>query len=236
MKNKLFFAAAVAPNIALANTSQAAYWMSLVQIGTNLTLLISALLSLIVLALTAAGVLKAVMRKGNMRQNQDKKPMTAGKAVGGLMIASVLYLPLHAMLLFGDILGTTKTNNPSSICFVTQINVKHFNWANNASTCIETVKKKAQEFAQYTEKDHLEAANLPLLFGIIQLLGLIFFISSGWMLAKHFLGYRDLKVTPSMAIIAMFASTAVMMSPNLVDYIQDIRGKAPHIIKAPHLG
>lgn len=227
---------ALLPSVLMGNTSQAAYWMTLVQIGTNLTLLISALLALVVLTRTAISVLKTVMKKGNMRQSQDKRPMTVGKAIGGLVLSSVLYLPLHSMLLFGDILGVTNSNSPSSACFVTQIDVKHFKWASNASECINKVKTKAQEFAQYTEKDHLEAANLPLLFGIIQLLGLIFFISGAWMLAKHFLGYRDLKVTPTMAIIAMFASTAVMMSPNLVDYIQDIRGKSTPIMTAPGLG
>lgn len=219
-----------------ATTSQASYWMTLVQIGTKIALSASALLSLAALSLTLIYGYEKVSSKETMRQNQERRPMTFMKVIGGLLVATVLYLPLHTMTLMGDIMGTVRSDKGTTLCMVTEVQVRHFKWVNNASSCIEHIKSKAQEFAQYTERDHLDSANLPLLFGLFQLLGLIFFISASWMLAKNFLGYRDLKVTPSMAIVAMFASSFIMTIPNVVDYVKDIRGQNNQIISPPHIG
>lgn len=218
-----------------AGTTQASYWMVLVEVFTKLVFLIMALLSLTMLTLLCIKGWKTVRDSGGMRQNQDpdSSPLTLGKLLGGLFVVVSLYLPLQTMTFFGDFMGLARTDTNSSLCMVTEVSVSHFNWTNNASGCINHLKKKVKEFAGYTEDAHIESANLPLLFGVVQLLGLAFFASSAWMLGKHFLGARNLKVTPGMALIAMFASSAVMMAPNAIDYIQDVRGAGADIVSPP---
>lgn len=213
-----------------ATTSQAAYWAELVDIFTTLTILVGALLALVVLTLTLVFAFKEVLKKDSMSNRSENKPMTFAKTLGGIVVATILYMPLHAMTFFGDLLGTVRSDSGSTLCLVANINVKHMTWSGNAQNCIEHVKKKAQEFAQYTEKDHLDSANLPLLFGVVQMLALIFFISAAWMLSKNILGYRDLKITSGMALTAMFASSLIMTLPNVVDYIQDVRGSNTYIL------
>lgn len=218
-----------------ASTTQASYWMRLVELLTRAIFLSMALASLVLLVWLCARAWKTVNNATslNPQQDPDVKPMTLPKMLGGLLVCVTLFLPHKTISLFGDLLGLSSANANMSVCFVTNVSVQHLGWTNNATACIENLKVQAQRFAQYTEQSHLESANLPLLFGVVQMMGLLFFGSSSWTLGQHFAGVRNMKISPKMAIIAMMASSAIIMLPNAVAYIEDIRGGNSMIISPP---
>jgi hypothetical protein len=214
----------LAANAGTSSTNNSAYYEVLVTILTNVAINLAFLISLIVLLVT--GVLFAMKTfDPNSISQRDLKPMSILKFVAGLMLASVLFTPLHSMEFINDLTGLSNSKTGMAMCSVVKINVKHFEWANDAESCISHVEDSFSKVAQYTNKDHVETANFGLLFGIIQLLSIGFMISSCVILAKHIWGFRQVKITVGQALISLVLSSIVFASPNAVKYYEDFKGE-----------
>jgi len=228
MRALLLFAIIMFPQIAFgqdtASSNQEAYYQQLVTILTNVILRLSFLVSIIVLLIT--GVLYALKTfDENAISKRDLKPMTFLKFIAGIALASLLFAPLNSMKLFNDLTGLhIEGDERMSICSVVEIDVAHFEWENNANACINKVEDRFEELAKYKNEDRLSTFNFGLMFGVIQLIALGFMLNSGVTLAKHIWGFRQVKTSVGGAFIAMTMASAVFASPNIVAYIQDLRG------------
>lgn len=220
------FAAAVAEAASPAASSNAAYYRVLIDLSFNIILTLALLAGLVATFWLGVSTLRTVVNPTLMQQLGDK-PMTIGRALGGLALVSVLYGPLDAMAIFADFTGVGS----SGICLTVNVDVAHIDWTNNAAACIKDAESKFAQLAEYTNKEHIESANIGLLFGVVQLISLGFFLSSTWMLFLHMIGARDVKLSKGAAIFAMLVSTVLISAPVLVSYIEDFRGQQNVIIE-----
>lgn len=238
MKKWLYVLPALAfSSLALAdgtdNSRQVAYWELLVEKIFNLGLLLGVLISIILLIMGGVFYATQVFDKDALAK-RDLKPMSILSFLGIIALASVLYAPINSFIMINDITGLNPSNDSSmSICVASDITIRHYEWAGSADQCIDRMQQKIQDLANHLNEDHFEAANLPLLFKVIQAVAIFFFIVSGTILGKHMLGYRNLKYTKGQVVMAMFACGVLFSAPMLVDYWNDISGADNDIITAP---
>lgn len=205
-------------------TEQIAYWELLAGKLFNLGLLISILASLFLLLLGGVYLTMQVVDKDSLAK-RDLKPMTALKFVGIMCLASVMYMPISAIVFLNDISGLAPSDSSDmDICLVNDVSISNYTWTNSASDCLTEMEEKIKSLTSTLDDEHLDAANLPLLLKVMQTVCLGFFVSSCIVLGKHMLGYRNVKLSASSALLAMFVSAVLFASPNLIDYWNDISG------------
>ncbi len=196
------------------------YYDTLINIFFNVVLTFGFLFAFVGLGWISWIGLKQVLNP-NLAQQEGRKPMSVVKYAGGLAVISILAFPLSSMELFNDLSGFGSVRG---MCVVVDVNVSHFEWANEANECISYAEEQLSTLAEYTNRDHIESANIGLLFGAIQLVALSMFLGSAWMLIMHVAGMREVKLTVSQALLSMFMATVFMALPNAVSYIDDFKG------------
>lgn len=217
----------LSPDI-LASTDDAnnqAYYEGLLVNFTNLILRVALLISLIILLVTGVLYVTKVLDSNAISQ-RDLKPMTFMKFIGGICLASVLFSPLHTIVALNDLTGMNDSASGLKVCSVVKVDVSHFDWADDASDCMTKMEERLTELAQYKDSDKMEGFNLGLIFGLIQLVSIGFFIASCVTLAQHIWGFRQVKTTVTGALIAIVMSSFVYALPNVVDYVEDMKGSA----------
>tara|TARA_B100000508_G_scaffold139407_1_gene137543 strand:+ start:246199 stop:246921 length:723 start_codon:yes stop_codon:yes gene_type:complete len=235
MKKFLFVLPALAfSSLALASgtddSRQVAYWELLVEKIFNIGLLLGVLVSIILLIFGGVFYAAQVLDKDALAK-RDLKPMSILSFLGIICLASILFSPISSFIMINDITGLNPSDKASmSICVANNITISHYEWTASADQCIERMEQKIQDLANHLNEDHFEAANLPLLFKVIQAVAVFFFVVSGTVLGKHMLGYRNLKYTKGQVVMAMFACGVLFSAPMLVDYWNDISGSDNDII------
>jgi hypothetical protein len=227
----IFLFLIAAPSIAsdsTADSTNEAYQNTLVEVFFNAALSIGELMSLVGLGWLCWTAIRNV-NNPSLVQQEGSKPLTAFKFAMGLAVISILYLPLHSMSLFNDFTGLAGSNS-LTMCIAVDVRTDTYDWINDADACVTKVERQVTEMSQFQSTDHLESANVGLLFGVVQLISLIFFLSSAWMLLRHLMGAREVKLTVGACIIAMLLSSVGMTLNNVTEYIKDFRGEQSEIL------
>jgi len=232
MKYFVVLAILLFSNCSLASEAvdNASYYKDVIGIFFNFMLKLGQILSLVGLGLLSWGLIKQVCNP-TLAQAEGLKPATFGRYIGGIAVVSVLYLPLQTMNVMNDLTGLVNTSKGMEMCLVVDVTITSYTWLGAADECVKKVEGQLSSVAEYTNEDHIKSANLALFFGAFQLLALIFFLASAWNLIKHSLGHRDLKTTVPKLIISMLFASIVMASPNITEYIKDIKSEENSIMK-----
>lgn len=228
----LFLSPLVQAN-ATETSKQVAYWELLVEKVFNVGLLLGILVSIILLIMGGVFYATQVFDKDALAK-RDLKPMSILNFLGIIALASVLYAPISSFVMINDLTGLNPSDDSSmGICVASKVTISNYEWAGSADECISRMESKVKDLANHLESEHFEAANLPLLFKIIQAIAVFFFVVSGTILGKHMLGYRNLKHTKSQVIFAMIACGVLFSAPMAVDYWNDISGADNDILTPP---
>jgi hypothetical protein len=204
------------------STGNAEYYNSLIEIFFNLFLKIGKLLAFSGLALISWLMFRHI-KNPSLFQQFRLKPITTGKYVGGLVVVSILYMPLQMMSALGDLTGLVNSSEGLKLCTVMEVNVSGYSWEDEAASCISDVEEKIKRLATYTSEESIEGANIETFVGAVQLVSLGFFLAAGWSLIKHVAGFENVKITVGQSIMAMIFSSALMASPNIVEFVEDLR-------------
>jgi hypothetical protein len=213
-----------------AEADNAAYQKRLLDIFFNVLLDFGQLFAFIGLLILSWTALKTVLNP-TLIQQEGVKPMSIGKYLAGLAVLSMLVLPMQTMMFFNDFTGLYNPERADmGMCTVLNVTSNTYGWTNNASQCLDNVKTKVTNLAEYSNQDHIDSANLGLFFGAIQFASLGFFLTMTWNLLRHTWGARDLKITVGQSIIAMIIASAGMASPNISNFIEDFKGEQKSIV------
>jgi hypothetical protein len=215
--------------VAAVDATTTAYYKTLVGVFFNVLLILGILLSLICL-LWISIVTARTFLQPTLLQQTGGVPMTPIRLLAGFAVVTMLALPLTTMDAVNDLTGFSGGSSGANMCLVVDVTVKNTGWTNNASECIAKVESKASELAAYSNSEHIKSANLGLLFGIVQVMSMGFFLTSCWMLVRHIIGARDVKLTIFQAVVSILFSSAIMAAPSAVDYIVDLRGNQNVVI------
>lgn len=205
-----------------ASSENVVYWSKLTTIFFNFLLKASTLLSLIALFWISWMAMRTILNP-NLKQQMGDKPITVARFGGGLIVVSMLALPLNYMEAFNDITGLSGGSN--TMCLSVEVSASNLKWAGSAAQCIERAESQFAKLAEYNNKEHIKSANIGLLFMVVQTVSLFFFIVSGFMLVMHAAGKREVKLTVGQALMSMLVASMVFASINLVDYIEDFKGQ-----------
>lgn len=227
------FAGDPAGGSSTTESANAAYHSTLVGVFFNAALNIGELLGLVGLGWLGWTAIKNV-NNPSMVQQEGNKPLTFFKFAMGLVVISILYLPLNAMAIFNDLTGLAGTNG-LKMCLAVDVKTGTYGdtsaWTAGADACIDKVENQIKELSQFQSTDHLQSANIGLLFGVVQLISLIFFLTSAWMLLRHLMGAREVKLGVGACIIAMLVSSVGMTLNNVTEYIKDYRGEQDTVLR-----
>lgn len=214
-------ATAPVPAATSSSSSNIDYYHRIVGQAINLVLSLSEVVGLIALLVLCGWAFRSKVRP-DLVSNLGHKPMTFLAFVGGLMVVSALVVPLHTMGIFLDLGGLADSNG--SMCMTVDITRYGNQWASGAASCLDFAESRFADIAAYTNRDHISSANIGLFFKIIQLLSLMFFCGSAFILFLNFTGYRDVALKPWQAVVSMTVSSFAMALPEIAKYIEDIRG------------
>jgi hypothetical protein len=211
-----------------ADSKNEAYHNTLVEVFFNAALSIGEFMSLVGLGWLCWTAIRNV-NNPSLVQQEGNKPLTLFKFAMGLAVISILYLPLHSMALFNDFTGLAGSNS-LTMCIAVDVKTDTYDWVNDADACVTKVERQVTEMSQFQSTDHLKSANVGLLFGVVQLISLLFFLSSAWMLLRHLMGAREVKLTVGACIIAMLLSSVGMTLNNVTEYVKDFRGERNEVL------
>jgi amino acid transporter len=222
MNAKILLAFMIIPSTALAQEDQPDYLRRLLGELFGFVFLASVVIGLIILIMCFAFLFQQLNDKDHPAKF-DRKPVTLGAAVTILVLVSVFISPLKLVVLISDFMGLGGERQDT--CLVMNVNPVHSRWVNDANACVDKLYQAAMDYGKLTNKDNLANVNLDLLFGVIQLLALIFLISSTLVLSLHQLGYRQLPAGRMACIGSMLAASILMQLPETVAYFKDLSGQ-----------
>jgi hypothetical protein len=152
-------------------------------------------------------------------QQLDYKPVTLARYMSGLMLGFVLFFqPFSLMSLIGDVFN----NKSGQVCLVLTIDDPWSTATNTtAASCLTALKK---DIAGSVNDEALDDKSLTLFVGSLQLISLIFLLIGGGYFMMNMIGVRNMRITTGKSIIIIVASSALMISPSFLVYLDDLRG------------
>lgn len=219
----------LAQDAAATASTNSEYNYRLLTLGFNIILTIGQFLSLVGLGLLSRAALRAVLNP-TLAQQEGLKPMTIGKFMGGVAIVSLLYFPMHAMMMVNDVTGLYNKSAGLEMCVMVDVSRSTSGWENNAAKCLQDAETRVESMAQYGNADHIKSANLEIFYGVIQATGLIFFLFSSWTLLQHMIGHRELRLSIKQCLLSMVVASIMFASPNIPAYIEDYKSNQNGII------
>jgi hypothetical protein len=140
----------------------------------------------------------------------------------GMLFGMVLFFqPFTLMTLFGDLIA----KDDSTVCLVLQIDDP---WAemtgNGGDACLAALKT---DIAGSVDVEAVDDSTLRLFFGSLQLVSFIFFLVGGTYFMLNMLGAKNMRITTGKSLVIIVASSFLMISPNLISLVNDLRDSNP---------
>tara|TARA_B100000809_G_scaffold253250_1_gene289047 strand:+ start:888 stop:1556 length:669 start_codon:yes stop_codon:yes gene_type:complete len=193
---------------------------TLVQLMTGLVVIIAIVLGLAFFLKLGVQAYQTLFNKDNL-QRTEHQPLSLVKFLLGItVIASAFFQPMSLMNMFNDISGV------GAVCMVMTPEGLDKNIVDITtllgSGCLEGFKS---DLGTYVDTEGFDDSQLKLYIGLIQLVSFVFFITGATYLIRNILGEKNIKITPTQALIIMFVASMFISFNGIIKYVEDVRSE-----------